>query len=232
MKLHRFIGDFDLSSSVVVSRDIELINQIKNVLHLPVGRQVVLFVGDGREVVASIEMINKNEVIFKILEQSKNEKESQRDVTLFCSILKKENFELVCQKATECGVKRIVPLISDRTIKTGLKKERLEKIVKEASEQSGRALIPEMGEACSLKEALAFSKGEVKIFFDASGEDLPLKIDGEKIAIFIGPEGGWTDKELLLAKEYSCSVAKLGNFILRGETAAIVASYLAVNNNS
>jgi 16S rRNA (uracil1498-N3)-methyltransferase len=229
MKQHRFIGDFNLSKSVIVSYNKELNNQIKNVLRLVIGEQVILSAGDEQEVLAEIENLNKDEVSFKVLEQRKNLAEADNFVTLYCSILKRENFELVVQKATECGVKEIVPIISARTVKTGLKSERLTKIIKEASEQSGRGLVPRLDEAISLSDALKSAKtNDLNLFFDASGEKLTQLVIGKNIGIFIGPEGGWTDKEISLAKEHGCKIVSLGPLILRGETAAIVASYLAV----
>jgi 16S rRNA (uracil1498-N3)-methyltransferase len=136
----------------------------------------------------------------------------------------------VVQKATECGVKKIVPLISARTVKTGLKKERLEKIIKEASEQSGRGMLPALMETMSFSEALEQAKdNEQNFFFDASGSSFADQVlNNNSVGIFVGPEGGWTSDEINLAKEKGCLLASLGQLILRGETAAIIASYFAV----
>jgi len=229
MKLHRFIGDFDLTKPLLVSGDKELLNQIKNVLRLASGDRVVLVAGQGSEAIAEIDDLNKEELSFRVLESRASLSESDNFVTLYCSILKRENFELVAQKATECGVKRIVPVISGRTIKTGLKTDRLKKIIKEASEQSGRAVVPELGPISSLVEALreASTHGAI-LFFDPTGERSFGKNSGS-IGIFIGPEGGWEESEIQLAKENRGQIVSLGSLTLRGETAAIVASYLAVN---
>ena len=233
MKKHRFIGDFDFSQSKIISHDQKLIKQIKNVLCLSIHEQVILSAGDGNETLAVIEDLNKDEILFKLLEKKTNLAEPTNFVTLYCSILKRENFELVVQKATECGVKKIVPIVSSRTVKTGLKIERLEKIIKEASEQSGRGLVPKLGTIISLSEALLEAKtNKLNLFFDASGEKFTTEDKkGKTIGIFIGPEGGWTAEELTLARENSCQIVGLGALILRGETAAIVASYLAVNTS-
>lgn len=228
MKLHRFIGDFDLSKPTLFLHDGTLINQIKNVLRLTVGEQIVLVTGFGLEAVVVIEGLNKDELSVKILDKKENLSESKRFVTLYCSVLKRENFELVAQKAVECGVKKIVPIISDRTVKTGLKIDRIEKIIKEASEQCGRALVPELGNIVILAEALNDSKiNGVNLFFDASGEPFETKKLLNSVGIFVGPEGGWTEQELILAKESGCQIVSLGALTLRGETAAIISSYLA-----
>jgi 16S rRNA (uracil1498-N3)-methyltransferase len=109
--------------------------------------------------------------------------------------------------------------------------ERLQKIAKEACEQSGRSFLPEISELVTFEESLEMAKGnDINIIFDASGEDFKnIKIENKKIGIFIGPEGGWTPEEIKKATENNFSVASLGTNILRGETAAIIASYLAQN---
>lgn len=230
MKIHRFIGDFDLFRPTPTSKDSELINQIKNVLRLSVGEQVVLFDGNGLEALANIGSIGKDIVSFNILEKKEVTFEATRTVVAYCSILKRENFELIVQKAVECGVKKIVPIISDRTIKTGLKIDRLEKIIKEASEQCGRGIVPKLGEITSLSSALAEAgDNELNLFFDISGEKFAGTGDVEQIGFFIGPEGGWTNDELLLARQSGCKIVGLGPLTLRGETAAIVAAYLTSN---
>lgn len=230
MKLHRFIGNFDFTNNDLIIKDGELINQIKNVLRLTVNEKIILVDGEQKEVLAKIINLNKEEIILNILERKDNMAEVNRQVTLFCSILKKENFELVVQKATECGVKKIIPIISNRTVKTGLKMERLEKIIKEAGEQSGRGILPEIEEPVSLVEAFSLAQAnDLNLFFDLSGDLFKPEILGSKVGVFIGPEGGWEEKELNLAKEKGFMITSLGSLTLRGETAGIIASYLATH---
>ncbi len=230
MKMHRFIGSFDFSGPEVSSQDQELINQIKNVLRLSVGEKVVLSVGDNRDFLCNLVDLNKKKVSFKILEEKSNSAEPLRSVVLYCSILKRENFELVAQKAVECGVKRIVPIISSRTVKTGLKTDRLLKIIKEASEQGGRGIIPTLGETISFPLAVEEAKSnQHNLFFDTQGEAINKITTTQAIGIFIGPEGGWSPEEVLSAKEHNFELVSLGPLTLRAETAATVASYLAVH---
>ncbi len=177
---------------------------------------------------AEIVSVDKNAVKVKI-ETIKKEDTAQKSVTLFCAVLKKENFELVVQKATECGVDKIIPIITARTVKTGLNMERLQKIAKEASEQSGRNTIPEISEPVSFEESLEITiENELNIIFDASGENFKkLSLQYKKIGIFIGPEGGWTPEEIKKAKQNNFSIISLGLNVLRGETAAIISTFLA-----
>jgi len=228
MKIHRFIGDFDLTGSELLSTDVELANQIKNVLRLVPGEQVVLANGRGQEAIASLAAVDKKGCSFAIIEKRSSVSESENFVTLYCSILKHENFELAVQKAVECGAGKIVPVISARTVKTGFKMERLVRIVKEASEQCGRAVVPVINETLMVSEALAMGKeNDRNWFFDPSGA-VPAA-GGGKIGVWIGPEGGWTALELAEAKEYGCEIIGLGRLILRGETAATVGTYLATH---
>ena len=175
--------------------------------------------------------MNKNTVLVEIAKKEKLEE--NKKTTLFCAVLKKENFELVVQKTTECGIAKIVPVITDRTIKTGLKLDRLEKIAKEASEQSGRSIIPEISEPVNFEKSLELiEQNSLNILFDISGEKFPeINLNNfEKINIFIGPEGGWTDNEIEKMKNLNFKIASLGKLTLRAETAAIISSFLVSNN--
>lgn len=230
MKIHRFIGGFDLNKSEFeITGDIA--GQIIRVLKLKTGEKIELCDGKSISAVANIYKIEKNKVMVKIEEILENKK-IEKKVVLFCSVLKKENFEMVVQKATECGVIKIVPIISVRTVKTGLNLERLKKIAKEASEQSGRITIPEISETISFEKSLGLiKKEELNILFDISGEKYPCVSENNSplTNIWIGPEGGWTPDEIEKAKNLNFKIFSLGPLTLRGETAAIVATYLLAN---
>ncbi|OGI98614.1 hypothetical protein A3H53_01195 [Candidatus Nomurabacteria bacterium RIFCSPLOWO2_02_FULL_40_10] len=233
MKIHRFIINKDLVEGRLEVVDNELFNQLKNVLRLGVGSKVSLADSKGREALAEIKGFKKGSIELQLQEAFRNDKEPAREVTLYCSVLKRENFELVVQKATEVGVKRIFPLVAERTVKLNLKMERLQKIIKEAAEQSGRAVVPILYEPVSFKGAVTHAKeNSLNLFFDISGVSLKKNLGAQKnsIGVFIGPEGGWTAKELESARESKFEIVSLGKLTLRAETAAIVASYIAVNN--
>ena len=234
MKIHRFISNFDLSKAQLEINDKEIVNQMKNVLRLKVGELVELCDGKGISTMVDIVEIRKNNIKVKIttpLHQDSAGQNSTKKVNLFCAILKKENFELVVQKTTECGVSKIVPIITSRTIKNGLNLERLKKIAKEASEQCGRITIPEILEPIKFIEITEGSPlYGINIIFDANGKPLGgLAAKGEFINIFIGPEGGWTKEEIEKTKKLNFKTASLGPLTLRGETAAIIATYLIAN---
>ena len=216
-------------------KDKELVSQLRNVLRLKAGDNIVLADGKGNEAVVSLGDVKGKTIKAKILKRQKNENESAVDIILYCSILKRENFELVAQKAVEVGVKEIAPVITERTVKTGFKKERLEKIIKEAAEQSERGVLPVLREPVSFRQATTEAvANDANLIFDKSGgaiKKLEMKVN-KKMGVFIGPEGGWSESELQVAREANFKVANLGNLILRSETAAIVASYLMTNFTS
>lgn len=232
MRLNRFIGKFDLSKNELSIGDGNFINQAKNVLRLGVGDKIIICDGKSNEAVAEIVNLNKEFAELKILESYKNKNETEKYIALYCPILKKENFELAVQKAVEIGVKEITPIITTRTVKLGLNFERLNKIIKEASEQSGRGVLPKLNEAVDFEKAVssAKNKNEVNLFFNIGGSPLGNSMPKfKKIGIFVGPEGGWAEEEIKIAQFAGFAFAGLGKTILRAETATITASYLAVN---
>lgn len=231
MKIHRFIDpSFNLDNKQLTITDREIINQWKNVLRLAVGDNLILGDGNGYEAPGEIAKLAGDIAEVDLGDKILNHNEPERQVTLYCAILKKENFELVAQKAVEVGVTKIVPITTERTVKQNLRQDRLEKIAKEAAEQSGRGIIPEIAPITDFKTAVAEAVDLGPTFiFDLNTTE---KFNGTSLPItnlFIGPEGGFTEKEIALAKEAGATIASLGPLTLRGETAAIVASYLAVS---
>lgn len=231
MKLHRFIGDFQLNKPSLKVRDEELANQIRNVLKLRKEELVILGDGQSNEARARIVEIGRDFIEFEILERYRNENELDRSVILYCSILKKENFELVVQKATEVGVREIVPIISARTVKLDIRRDRLEKIIKEAAEQSGRGIIPALRDPIDFEQAIkGAGDNKANLFFDSSGkltENFKFNLENSPLRVWIGPEGGWTHEEIQSAEKEGFEVVSIGKTTLRAETAAIIASYIA-----
>lgn len=228
MKIHRFLASFDLNQPTIDITEKNLVHQMHRVLKLQKDESVILGNGKSMEIRGAIVEIDRHHVLIRVFEKYINTNEPTKLVKLYCAILKRENFELIVQKATEIGVSEIIPILSERTIKTSLKYDRLYTIAHEAAELAGRGKIPQIHEAQSLGEALSSATG-TKLFFDVTGSPLEtLSLSPITYNLFIGPEGGWTEAELALAKENNCELVSLGKLTLRGETAAIVASYLAL----
>jgi len=236
MRLHRFIGNFDFENERIRIEDSEIVKQIRNVLRLRSGDVAILSDGRLNEAEAKIINMEKDYLEMELLKRKRSESEPAVRATLYCSILKKENFEFVAQKATEVGISEIVPVVTARTVKTNLKQERLEKIVKEASEQSERGIVPKLESIMAFSEAIKYaSQNHLNLFFDRSGEDIKKIISNLKIkdvknaGIFIGPEGGWDDFEIETAKSAGFRIVSMGKLNFRAETAAIIGSYLAAS---
>jgi 16S rRNA (uracil1498-N3)-methyltransferase len=244
MKTHHFIINQNLIQGKMVIIDTEFIHQLKDVLKLKTGETIIVGDGQGNLGTGKIVLLDKKAIEIEIEKLEKREK--GREVNLYCAILKKDNFEWVAQKATEVGVTRIIPVLTERTVKTNLNFDRLQKIVKEAAEQSERAWLPEIGEIVEFKKVVEDVLGE-KIMFEASGEHSPPPATQDRlralragptplsrregsVSVFIGPEGGWSEREINLARENNFQILNLGKNILRAETAAIVGCWMVVNN--
>lgn len=231
MKIHRFIGPFDIGLDRISITDADVVNQIAHVLRLQIGERILLADGSGRECIVEIIEMRKHEIICSVVERSENKNEPRVHAVLYCAILKSENFELVVQKATEVGISEIVPLITQRTIKLDIKAERLEKIIKEAAEQSGRGRVPILHRPMEFAEAINDAKRNAVNYFCDIGELVANPIAYDAVAsrgLFVGPEGGWTPEEVVEAHAAGCKTVSFGPLAFRGETAAIIASYLGV----
>jgi len=152
--------------------------------------------------------------------EEKNGTVPQHKITLYQSIIKKDKMEWVVEKATELGVTKIVPIISERSEKKGFNVDRARKIAIEASEQCGRGDIPQIVEPITIEKAI--SQAEKAIVFDSSGKSLKELDKIETKSIFIGPEGGWSENEISKFKSQNFEILNLGDLTLRAETAAIV----------
>ncbi len=222
---HRFFVDADVFGDKVTITDANMLRQWKTVLRLKLGSDVVL-VAQGVEASGVIESWDKSGATIAIMNRATVAREPGRSVTLYCSLLKRENFEWVVQKAVEVGVTRIVPVKAERTVKLGFRRERLESIIREAAEQSGRLTLPQLTEPMTVAEAIADSAPiKHRYFFVVEGGEKIGVQDQESAAAFIGPEGGWSEAEQLSAVAADIKKASLGPLVLRAETAAIIATY-------
>ncbi len=231
MKLHRFFINKPLpKEGKLTVTDENLLNQWRNVLRMAVGDKAILFDGSGFEHLCEFRTLEKKSAILAVIERKKG-LVPLHDVTLFMALIKKDNLELVLEKATELGVTRIVPVECARSEKKGINRERSEKILREASEQSGRATVPTLGDIVRVQDI--FKKYTTPIVvFDPRGEKVARDFfttgAPTHIAILIGPEGGFTDEEIEFFKTNKTPILTTGQIILRAETAAIVALSLAL----
>lgn len=229
MRLHRFYTreKLEKGQSITLS-EVGLVHQMRSVFRFQPGDTVILFDGDGYDYVSEIVSIAKSEALLRVTQSTVNEWKPRIRLTLAVSMIKKDNFEWVVQKATELGVSEIIPLISERSEKKGWNKERAEKILIEACEQSGRSDMPLLGDLTTLSEFVDTEKRKV-IAFHTEGTRFDLEskersnLTGEVVAL-IGPEGGWSEREVEMFHTKQYPVMKLPTPVLRAETAAIAIS--------
>ena len=231
MRLHRFFvtntlpheGEFTIT-------DENHLNQWKNVLRMDVGDHVILFDGSDGEILCEFRSLDKKSAIFSVIEKRAGLK-LKREVTLFMSLIKRDHFEMVLEKATELGVSRIVPVEAMRSEKKGINRERCEKILREAAEQSGRTSIPILDDVISLRKIPDTYKLPFVLFdprSEVSAHAYSTPTVDAPLGILIGPEGGFTDEEVEFFKTRNTPVVTVGPTVLRAETAAIVALTLAL----
>ena len=186
---------------------------------------------------AKIESAGRNRVEFSLLEPVPV-RVSSLQKTLLLAVVKFDSFEWAIEKATELGVARIVPLAAARSEKgllaaAGKRSERWKKIVFEASQQSRRVAPPAIEDLDQPCAAFARARPALGLMLSERPEARPLRQvlqerSSERVALAIGPEGGWTDAEFSAARSSGFEEASLGSLILRTET-AVTASLAAVN---
>jgi 16S rRNA (uracil1498-N3)-methyltransferase len=217
---HRFFIDADLAAGNTLGLSHDEQHHAR-VVRVREDEEVEVFNGRGASFVATYTTEGLQIV------RAAPAREARIALHLAMSIINLDKFDIVLQKATELGVCSIIPLVTDRVeIRAERyrgKAERWRKIVFEAVKQSGRSVIPIVEEPQPFDEIV--KRDGMKIVFDADAEAAPQQL-GNTVTIFVGPEGGWSERELQLAREHGCSFERLGIRRLRAETAAIVASAL------
>ncbi len=241
MRLQRFLVEKDLTvfklGDFLSIIDLAIFHQLKIVLKMKAGEGVEFFNQGGLTLVTKIISLEKKQMVFEVFQigQAKIQKPKQK---LFLSMLKGEKNSLVLQKAAELGVSEIKFFFSERSEKFGFPEARYQKILKEAVEQSGFGNLPSLFPPVELKEILKnFKASTTENFFygDSNGEPIkfwPAERGSNFLArgIFVGPEGGFTEKEKAELKAKGVMPISFGEATLRAETAAIVASFLLGQN--
>ncbi len=232
MKIHRFfVEQIEERDGDLVVSDVDVIHQIKNVLRLQKDESVVLLDGSGKEFFAKVKIILKSESIFSKIKIKSNPQDIHK-INLYFSIPKKDKAEWVLQKGTELGVNNFYPVISDRTEKINLKTERAKVIIKEAAEQSEKVFLPTFHEPVKLNDVIQGLNSVEAFYLDIEAEKIDLKKikDMVDVNIFVGPEGGWSEKDKDIFTEHNIKSYSLGNFVLRAETASIaIIAVLKIN---
>ncbi len=231
--MHRFFVEQKLQRGEIAIKNEALARRFFRVLRVWSGETVIFFNGDGFDYVARIISISKNEVCMEIVELKKNERELMATIIVCQGIVRKCRMEWAFEKGVEVGVSEFMPIITERSIEKNLNSVRVAKIIMEAAEQSGRAILPRYWSPVSFFEAIAECVREdaFGILFDTSSaltlflEELSIVVRPyrmKKIYIFIGPEGGFSKNEVRHAEEAGIKIVHVYPTVLRSETAAVV----------
>ncbi len=238
--MHRFFVSPDILHGGRIILGGSQAHQIRDVLRMKSGDKIIILDNTGYEYTVSLTKIERQEVIGEVIGKSKSDCEPNVQITLYQSLLAREKFELVLQKCTEVGVCRFVPVVTQRSIVrrtesvTAKKMSRWQSIITEAAEQSCRGRIPILENPLNFSDVLTGLDDFDCSLIGSAQINIPVlreiikagdsKI--EKIALFIGPEGGFTEKEIADAGGRGIMAFSLGKRILRTETAAVIASAL------
>jgi 16S rRNA (uracil1498-N3)-methyltransferase len=224
-----FVSEVRRGTAELTGSDAE---HLVRVLRVEAG-QIFEISDNHRVYLAEVESARKSAVSFRILEQLP---EFARSVYIhvLAALIKFERFEWLVEKATELGATVIQPIDSIRA-ERGLaqasqkRSDRWKRIAREASEQSRRAHMPEIAPAIGFRTALN-TGGTVRLFLDEAPDTDPIlgtlpkvRTAEDRVALLLGPEGGWTDEERQMAMDGGWTACSLGSTVLRAETAALSA---------
>ncbi|AZR73170.1 hypothetical protein BBF96_07090 [Anoxybacter fermentans] len=241
--MHRF---FVKPENIIRDKEVIItgddVQHITRSLRLKSGDQMIACDGKGTDYLVELIDLNQKEITCRIIESRKSRGEPDIEVTLFQGLPKSDKMDLITQKCTELGIRRIIPVETGRTIvklndkKAKRRVERWQKIAYEAAKQSQRGKIPSIGPILNLNEALEMIKKEKYDLFlvpweEARGNSIrqvlknwnvDKKAGLKRIAYMIGPEGGLEEKEVQTLIDLGAQPVTLGPRILRTETAGFV----------
>jgi 16S rRNA (uracil1498-N3)-methyltransferase len=214
-----------LSDGAFVELDAAQANYLGNVMRLGVGAELLVFDGQSGEWLARIDAAGKKRMTLAVERQTR-ERETIPDVWLAFAPVKRAQTDWLVEKATELGVARLIPVMTQRTVAERVKLERLEAIAIEAAEQCGRTRLPDVAEPLTLKQLLVDRDPDRRLYFadEGGGEPAADAVTEGPALLLTGPEGGFTGDERTFVRAATNTVPiSLGPRILRAETAALAA---------
>lgn len=219
MKTNRFYieQNLDLEEITLISR--EVVHQIRDVLRMKFGNKIVIFNGNGLDYLFEIRSIDKTSIQLKKIESKPNIFNPKLELEIAVALVKRDKIEWIIEKGTEIGVSSFRPLLAERSEKKSINMERLNKIALEATEQSQRGKVPIIHGVTKLTDL----GKERYIVLDPKGSKFKPSID-TKITILVGPEGGWTEKELEIFRDRNAEIVSIGSQTLKTETACLAIS--------
>lgn len=228
MRLHRFFVEEKLKANkkVKISDDI-LVNQWRNVLRYQVGQEMILLDNSGFEFRALLVSLTHRAAEVEIISSRPAVFTPPQPVFIFLAMAKRNAFEWAIEKGTEIGVTGFIPVVTDHSEKKSLNLDRSRSIIKESCEQSNRGTLPEVYEPITFSESVRNANG-LSFVLDPRGVPFNPSVykSGERVNVFIGPEGGWSKAEIDVFKEKNIPIYSLGKQVLRVETAVASISSL------
>lgn len=211
---------------------------LATVLRCGRGHELEILDGKGHTFRAEIVSFTRKEVVAEVTGTTLTNTESPLDLILVQGLLKGEKMDFVVQKTTELGIREIIPAITERSqVKETKRTARWKKIALDAARQCGRSVMPLLHEPAHFQDLFSanafgggpyFQQREGLLFWEEGGmalREVPDRLGKcASMVVFVGPEGGFTEREAKLAESRGFIVASLGNRILRAETAAVSAT--------
>lgn len=233
--MHRFYLPDGIPAEGPIQLPRDIARQVSRVLRLRPGEEIGVFDGSGAQWTVELDEVSSRTALGHVTDVTRPSTEPVIDITLYQSLIDAAQFELVLQKGVELGVKRFVPVLTERVRGAGStgasesRQARWSRILQEAAEQSGRVLVPEVDAPISLEEAFAEPlSGQFIVPWEGEAtlslrEALQSRqsVSREAVSILIGPKGGLTGAEIEFLKGKGAIPVTLGSRILRAETAAI-----------
>ena len=237
-----FINERQKNADCVVISGADF-NHIKNVLRMQKGDELVVSV-NGKSDLCEIKLFKDETVVVKIIEENYKNTELKTNIFLFQGLPKSDKMEFIIQKAVELGVDGVIPVEMNRCVvkldekKKNSKQTRWQAIAESAAKQSKRNTVPTVFDVLSYKDALEKANELDMLIVPYENENgmvetkkvLDELCNCSSVGILIGPEGGFDEKEIDLAKQFGGRIISLGKRILRTETAAITAVSMCMLN--
>jgi 16S rRNA (uracil1498-N3)-methyltransferase len=233
MEIRRFFVDKrDIVDGKITLTGDEFYHMTK-VLRYKVGYKAVILANDGIERHSVVEEIGKDSAILAVENEVVADRKNAT-ITLYAGLLKNNKLDFVVQKGVELGVDNIVPFISQNSAETKFNSERANKIALESAKQCASVYLSKVGDLVDYDKVIDDFKCYDKVIFAYENEKTNRIVDAvkgaKKLAIVVGPEGGFTPEETEMAIENGATVVTLGRRILRAETASIVSATLALES--
>ncbi|QEY17449.1 16S rRNA (uracil(1498)-N(3))-methyltransferase [Cellvibrio sp. KY-GH-1] len=230
MRIPRIFTEQTLVTGELMQLEESASHHLSKVLRMQAGRELILFNGTGGEFAATIQEVSKKHVAVTVAEHTADNRESPLQLELAIGISRGERFEWVLQKATELGVTKITPLVTERTeVKVGGERQeklidRWQHIIISACEQCQRNLLPELSAPVQISDWLNTVDSDLRfVLHHRDSKTLPAEQTPQSVSLLIGPEGGLSESEIAHAQAKNFNALTLGPRVLRTETAPVAA---------